>query len=152
MTEVAVDIMGVRIVKRGPLLSAKQGTEASEAPQGQVHHDGQLGAHKQGQRAGPLQQPPQHPGLCGLGREREELWGQAGGAQASPEHRAGVTVGPGAQQTGKAGREDSHRWDNADVQPCKGKRWATTLTAHSPATCHFQPESHSPPPSRTRSC
>lgn len=37
------------------------------------------------------------------------------------------------------------------MQPCKGKRWVTTLTAHSPATCHFQPKSHSPPPSQAHS-
>lgn len=33
MTEIAVDITGVRIVKGRALFSAKQGTEASEAPQ-----------------------------------------------------------------------------------------------------------------------
>lgn len=32
VAEVTVDIMRMRIVKRGPLLSAKQSTEASEAP------------------------------------------------------------------------------------------------------------------------
>lgn len=129
MAEVTVDIVGMRVVKCGPLLSAKQGTETSEAPQRQVHHDGQLGAHEQGQRAGPLQQPPQHPGLRSV--RREESSGQAGAAQ---------------QQRASWKRENTQRsWSREGAHGCAVLMGEETGCCHQQPHHLSQPRSHPPP-------
>lgn len=60
--EVGVDVVGTGVVEDGAGGAAEERGEVAEAAQGEVGDEGELAAHQQGQRARPLQQPPQHGG------------------------------------------------------------------------------------------